>query len=87
MIAQDHHRALIEAIEGREAARAESLAREHARVAQRNLEIVLANREVLERIPGASLIRLAEHTDDGAPESIDAATTQGSPRKSRTSKS
>jgi GntR family transcriptional regulator of vanillate catabolism len=60
VIAQDHHRGLIEAIDRREAARAESLAREHARVARRNLEIVLRNREVLENIPGASLIKLAD---------------------------
>jgi GntR family transcriptional regulator, vanillate catabolism transcriptional regulator len=60
VIAQDHHRGLIEAIDRREAARAESLAREHARVALRNLEIVLENRDVLERIPGASLINLAD---------------------------
>jgi GntR family transcriptional regulator, vanillate catabolism transcriptional regulator len=60
VIAQEHHRGLIEAIERRQAARAEALAREHARVALRNLEIVLDNRDVLERIPGASLINLAE---------------------------
>jgi GntR family transcriptional regulator of vanillate catabolism len=59
VIAQDHHRGLIEAIERRESVRAESLAREHARVALRNLEIVLDNRHLLERIPGASLINLA----------------------------
>jgi GntR family transcriptional regulator of vanillate catabolism len=61
VIAQDHHRGLIEAIERRQGARAEALAREHARIALRNLEIVLDNRDVLERIPGASLINLAEH--------------------------
>ena len=64
VIAQGHHRGLIEAIEGREAVRAESLAREHARVAMRNLEIVLENRHVLEQIPGASLINLADHSKD-----------------------
>jgi GntR family transcriptional regulator of vanillate catabolism len=64
VIAQDHHRGLIEAIANRQAARAESLAREHARVAMRNLEIVLDNRHVLEQIPGASLINLAEHSKD-----------------------
>jgi Transcriptional regulators len=58
VIANDHHRGLIEAIEAREAGRAEALAREHARVARRNLEIVIENREVLERLPGASLIKL-----------------------------
>ena len=60
VIANDHHKGLIEAIAGREAGRAEALAREHARVARRNLEIVLENREVLERLPGASLIKLAD---------------------------
>jgi GntR family transcriptional regulator of vanillate catabolism len=61
VIAQDHHRGLIDAIERGQGARAEALAREHARIALRNLEIVLDNRDVLERIPGASLINLAEH--------------------------
>jgi GntR family transcriptional regulator of vanillate catabolism len=60
VIAQDHHRSLIQAIERRQAARAEALAREHARVALRNLEIVLDNKDALERIPGASLINLAD---------------------------
>ena len=61
IVAQHHHRGLIEAIDAREGARAEALAREHARVARRNLEIVIENQEVLERVPGASLIRLADH--------------------------
>jgi GntR family transcriptional regulator, vanillate catabolism transcriptional regulator len=61
ILAQHHHRDLIEAIESREGTRAEGLAREHARVARRNLEIVINNREVLERMPGASLIKLADH--------------------------
>ena len=64
VIAQDHHRGLIEAIANREAVRAESLAREHARIALRNLEIVLDNRHVLDQIPGASLINLADHAKD-----------------------
>jgi GntR family transcriptional regulator of vanillate catabolism len=64
VIAQEHHRGLIEAIERREGVRAEALAREHARVALRNLEIVLDNRHVLEQIPGASLINLADHAKD-----------------------
>jgi GntR family transcriptional regulator, vanillate catabolism transcriptional regulator len=60
LIGYEHHRGLIEAIERREGARAEALAREHARLARRNLEVVLKNRDVLERMPGASLIRLPE---------------------------
>ena len=34
------------------------IGREHARIAKRNLDIVLAHREVLDRVPGASLMRL-----------------------------
>ena len=60
IIAHRHHGALIEAIERRQGARAESLAREHARLALANLEIVLRHREVLERLPGAALITLAD---------------------------
>lgn len=59
IIAQSHHRAMVEAIEHREGARAEGIGREHARIAKRNLDIVLANREVLEQVPGASLIRVS----------------------------
>ena len=58
VVAQSHHRALVDAIEKREGARAEGIAREHARIAKRNLDVVLAHREILHRVPGASLIRL-----------------------------
>jgi GntR family transcriptional regulator of vanillate catabolism len=58
LIAHRHHVGLIEALERRQSARAESLAREHARIALTNLEIVLHHREVLERLPGASLLRV-----------------------------
>jgi GntR family transcriptional regulator of vanillate catabolism len=60
VIAHRHHIGLIESIEHREGARAESLAREHARLALTNLELALRHREVLERVPGASLIALPE---------------------------
>ena len=63
VVAQSHHRALVDAIEQREGARAEGIAREHARIAKRNLDVVLANREVLDRVPGASLIRLPGSPD------------------------
>ena len=39
LIAQDHHRIVIDAIENREGARAESIMREHARLAARNLRL------------------------------------------------
>ncbi len=41
-VAHDHHQALMEAIEKRQGSRAEGLAREHACLALRNLEAVLA---------------------------------------------
>ncbi len=59
IIAHRHHSSLIEAIDRRQGARAEALAREHARVALANLDIVVnTHRDVLERLPGASLIAL-----------------------------
>jgi GntR family transcriptional regulator of vanillate catabolism len=62
IIAHRHHDGLIDAIERRQGARAESLAREHARIALTNLGIVLRHREVLKNLPGASLIALpSEH--------------------------
>jgi GntR family transcriptional regulator of vanillate catabolism len=60
VIAHRHHFNLIESIERGEGARAESLAREHAQLALTNLEIALRHREVLERMPGASLLALPQ---------------------------
>lgn len=57
-IALEHHRAIIDAIEHREGSRAESLAREHARLTRRNLEEALGDTKHLEAIPGAYLIKL-----------------------------
>ena len=62
VVAHRHHLGLIESIERREGARAESIAREHARLSLTNLEIVLRHRGVLERMPGASLIALPQNT-------------------------
>ena len=59
IVAHHHHLGLIEAIELREGARAESIGREHARLSITNLEIVLRHRGVLERMPGAALLTLA----------------------------
>jgi GntR family transcriptional regulator of vanillate catabolism len=55
-IAQDQHRTLVEAIERREGARAEGIAREHARLALRNLRAVIHDRERFGRAPGAALV-------------------------------
>lgn len=45
--AQAQHRAIIEAIAGRESGRAEALAREHARAARRNVEFLLSQETVM----------------------------------------
>jgi GntR family transcriptional regulator, vanillate catabolism transcriptional regulator len=58
IIAHRHHTALIESIEQRQGARAENVAREHARLSLTNLDIVLGQRDVLDRLPGASLLSL-----------------------------
>ena len=57
IIAQDHHRCVVRAIEGRESARAESIMREHARLAFRNLELALRNQRTRGLVPGSVLIK------------------------------
>jgi GntR family transcriptional regulator of vanillate catabolism len=59
IIAQADHRAIVEALENGQGTRAEHLAREHARLSQRNLEIALSDRSILNSVPGGKLIRLA----------------------------
>jgi GntR family transcriptional regulator of vanillate catabolism len=56
-IAQEHHRAILNAIEHRQGARAESIAREHARLTRRNLEEALEDRNRFETMPGVHLIK------------------------------
>lgn len=58
-IANEHHRALIEAIAGRQGTRAEGLAREHAGVARRVFELALSDIDALSRVPGGLLINIA----------------------------
>ncbi|MEC9342380.1 MAG: GntR family transcriptional regulator [Pseudomonadota bacterium] len=56
-LAQEQHRAIVSAIAAREGARAEALAREHARTARRNLEHVLReDRSLIEQVPGLALL-------------------------------
>jgi GntR family transcriptional regulator of vanillate catabolism len=59
LLSQAHHRAIANAIIDGEGARAESLAREHSRLARTNLETAL-KQQLLIRIPGASLIKFPE---------------------------
>lgn len=56
--AQAQHRALLEAINGREGARAEAIAREHARLARQNLAFLnSADPRLAKRVPGLSLVK------------------------------
>ncbi|MCM2973245.1 GntR family transcriptional regulator [Larsenimonas suaedae] len=57
LIANDQHRCLVDAITHGEGARAEQIAREHARLAQRNLDTVLEHPARLERLRGSALIQ------------------------------
>lgn len=57
VVAQAQHHGVLDAIARREGARAESLMREHARIAHRNLRAALADQTTWRRLPGASLIR------------------------------
>jgi GntR family transcriptional regulator of vanillate catabolism len=58
-IGHEHHHAIVEAIERRQGTRAESLAREHALLSRRNLELALSDQSILDCVPGASLIRMS----------------------------
>ncbi len=59
ILAQEGHRAVIEAIEGRQGHRAEALMREHARLALRNLRYALANSKAIRHVQGGALIRMS----------------------------
>lgn len=57
VVAQHQHRMLLEAVRAGHGARAEDIAREHARLAKLNLDLVLGSEPALERLPGAPLLR------------------------------
>ena len=59
LVAQHQHHALVDAISRREGARADAIAREHARLARRNLDVALENRDLRERVPGSTLLRVS----------------------------
>jgi GntR family transcriptional regulator of vanillate catabolism len=58
-LGHSQHVSLVEAIALRQGTRAESIAREHARISLANLEVVLRERQLLQRMPGASLVSAA----------------------------
>ena len=53
---QAQHRALVQAIEMREGTRAEMVAREHARLARLNLDMVMKDRALMDAVPGLKLV-------------------------------
>ena len=57
LIAQDHHRIVVDAIENREGTRAEAVMREHSRLAARNLRLALRNRAHLDLLPALALLK------------------------------
>ena len=58
LVALNQHRALLEALELRQGARAEAVGREHARLARENLDIALQDRQARSRVRGGSLVLL-----------------------------
>lgn len=59
VVAQEQHRTMLEAIIRRDATRAEGLAREHARLALRNLDVAARDREGFRRLPGGPLVKFS----------------------------
>lgn len=57
-LAQSQHQAITDAIERRQGARAEAIAREHALIAWDNLRRALDDRALFARLPGAALVRM-----------------------------
>jgi GntR family transcriptional regulator of vanillate catabolism len=58
LVAQHQHHAIVEAIAARHGARAEEVAREHARISRRSLDLALEREDVLDAIPGAQLLNV-----------------------------
>jgi GntR family transcriptional regulator, vanillate catabolism transcriptional regulator len=58
IVARDQHHQIIDAITKRQGARAESLAREHAQISRRALEVVFAHTEALRSLPGGLLVQI-----------------------------
>jgi GntR family transcriptional regulator of vanillate catabolism len=64
LVAQHQHRAIVEAIGSKHGARAEEVAREHARISRRSLDLALERGDVLDRLPGALLLDLVAGPSD-----------------------
>lgn len=58
-VAQEHHRSILHAIATHQGTRAEALAREHALLSRRVLDVALSDRDALSRVPGGPLINVS----------------------------
>lgn len=56
-VGHDQHQSIVEAIQNRQGTRAEHVAREHARLSRRTIEIALTDTHMKSRMPWATLIR------------------------------
>lgn len=59
-VAEEQHRAILDAIEHKEGARAEGLGREHARLTRRHLEAALSDPSFAQTLPGARLVKMRD---------------------------
>lgn len=55
IVAQHQHRAIVDAIEARDGGRAEEVAREHARLSRRNLDLLIEHGAGLRQVVGVTL--------------------------------
>jgi GntR family transcriptional regulator, vanillate catabolism transcriptional regulator len=55
-VGQEQHHAILEAVENHQGTRAEALAREHAQLSRRNLEMSLTDEDIRNCVPGSPLI-------------------------------
>ena len=63
-LAQEHHHSLADAIERRQGARAESIAREHSWLTRRNLELAAPDWYRIRSFPGAKMITFYDPKSD-----------------------
>ena len=64
LIGQVQHRSILEAIGNGEGGRAEALAREHARLARRNLRTAQQQLDLMRQVPGGTLVVSAQDLND-----------------------
>ncbi len=83
-IGQVHHRSIVEAISHGEGGRAEALAREHARLARRNLRAAQQQLDLMRQVPGGTLVVSLQDLSDGKP-ARNGAEAQAAPRQPRRS--